>query len=82
MTDLRNRISITLTDAEYAEVVAASEIMGIKPTRVVYECVKGGLSGVLNEDERRRDNAKRMQALKSQIDWTDAAEQRRGMLKK
>lgn len=43
MAGLRNRISISLTDAEFAEIQSLADLLGIKPTRCVYEAVKLGV---------------------------------------
>lgn len=71
MSDDRNRISITLTDAERAEIDAVASVLGIKATRVVYECTKVGLTLVLEAGQKKKNQIELAQFLKNQSDWTD-----------
>lgn len=43
MADQRNRIGITLTDLEKAEIDIAAASLGVKSTRCIYEAYKLGL---------------------------------------
>jgi hypothetical protein len=52
MADARNRVSITLTDSEMEQVKALSQILGIKPTRVVYEALKAGMPLIFNKEKQ------------------------------
>ena len=52
MADVRNRVSITLTDSEMEQVKILSERLGIKPTRVVYEALKEGMPLIFNKNKK------------------------------
>lgn len=51
MKNTRNRVSITLTDSEMEQVKALSKILGVKPTRVVYEALKEGMPLILRKNQ-------------------------------
>lgn len=70
MASDRNRISITLTDHERDEIDAVSGVLGIKATRVVYECVKFGLTAVLDAGLKKNQQIALAQHVSKQIDWT------------
>lgn len=74
MADYRNRISITLSDAERAEIDAVAGVLGIKSTRVVYECVKAGLTNVLESGQMVKKKIEFAQHLQKQLDWTNQAD--------
>lgn len=67
MADDRNRVSITLTHSERAEVEAVADVLGIKPTRVVYECVKAGMGIVLESGQKMQRQIDYAQHLKKQV---------------
>lgn len=51
MSDDRNRINVTLSDNDLFEIKEVASFLGIKPTRVVYECLKVGLPTVLKNGQ-------------------------------
>ncbi len=73
MADTRNRISITVTDTELAAIEEVGTILGLRPTRVVYECVKYGLDGILEHAQRMQQQILIARQTRSQVDWTETA---------
>lgn len=71
MADLRNRVSITLTDPEKAQVDGLAHILGIKPTRVVYEALKEGMPLILAKGQKLTNDMALARQLRewSQTDW-------------
>lgn len=53
MADDRNRISVTLSDTEYAQVLGVAQILGMKPTSVVHDCLQFGLTGFLDHKRKQ-----------------------------
>jgi hypothetical protein len=74
VSGLRNRISVTLSDVEMAEIEQVAELLGVKPTRVVYDCVKSGLSGLLDKSQGLATKIRDAKRQKSQVDWAEEAE--------
>jgi len=70
MPPLRNRVGVTFTDAEFYDVNEVARLLGTKPTKVVYECVRRSLGQVLEDGEKRRQAVEAVKALRSQVDWT------------
>lgn len=71
MADDRNRVSVTLTDLEFQDLKGVAESLGLKPTRVVYDCIKMALPHVLQTGMEMRESIKLSQRLKAQVDWTN-----------
>jgi hypothetical protein len=71
MTTSRNRISISLSDGEYEQILAVADVLGVKPTRVVHDCLSANLAGYLEAKRRIQQDINLAKMLKSQADWTD-----------
>lgn len=54
MADDRNRVSVTLSDTEYAQVLGVAQMLDMKPTRVVYECLQFGLTEFMNHKRKQQ----------------------------
>jgi len=62
MAGERNRISVTLNDTDYAQVLGVAQMLDMKPTRVVFECLQFGLPGYM-EHKRKLSSAIRLQSV-------------------
>lgn len=56
MADVRNRISITLTDLEKDEIDQIASVLGVKSTRCVYEALKAGLPILVKQAQVSQSN--------------------------
>jgi hypothetical protein len=67
MADNRNRISVTLTDAELAEVKSLANLLGMKPTRVLYEAYKMSAQKLLDRERQIRFNIQTATQIKESL---------------
>jgi len=77
MADLRNRVSITLTNAEFEQVKALAQILGIKPTRVVYEALKEGMPLILSKGQKFSNDVAFASNVWSQSSWVEPEEKKK-----
>lgn len=68
MISTRTRINLTLTDGEYSQITAVADILGIKPTRVVYDCLTSNLAGYLEEKQKLQKDIQFAKMFKTQTE--------------
>lgn len=64
----RSRISLTLTDSEHDEIVRVANLLGIKPTKAIYEAWLIAMPVLIEQHEKRRSQLRFAEMVSKQTD--------------